>query len=340
MACGVYVHIPYCIQRCHYCDFTTFEQSQLMPPKDYISLIIQEIRLRASMIPSKLMESIYFGGGTPSLMPTEFILSIIEELASHGFQRGPECEVTIEINPATIDEKKLQAYLEGGINRFSLGAQSFSETRLKACGREHSVQQTRDTLELLKAHVKNFSLDILFALPHQSLNELKIDLEEVRQVNPPHVSPYLLTVPKGHPMSRGRPPEGEQVAMFHLIESVLGDMGLQKYELSNFSRPHFESVHNNTYWSDENYWGLGLSAHSYFREWKTRFWNPKTWPEYLEYLKCLKGMKGKGSHFDKNYSEKLSEGEYGFDFVHTGLRLSKGVEKKKFYERLDVKCGP
>ena len=330
MAFGVYVHIPYCIQRCHYCDFTTFEQSQIMPPEDYISLVRQEIRQRAQGIPQKVIRSIYFGGGTPSLISPHLILSIPHELARHGFTLRKDCEITIEINPATINKKKLKTYLEGGLNRFSVGAQSFSDQRLKSCGRKHSANDTRQTLELLKENVKNFSLDLLFGLPHQSLEELKTDLKELHQIQPPHVSPYLLTVPKAHPMSKARPTEGEQIKMFHLIENSLAELGLFKYELSNFSKKHFESVHNHIYWSDESYWGLGLSAHSYIREHKTRFWNPKTWPEYTQYINSPWETP------DKKYSETLSPNEYGFDFTHTALRLSQGIDKKKFYQRLGI----
>ena len=299
-----------------------------MPPEDYISLILQEIRFRTPHIPAKSIHSIYFGGGTPSLLPSPLILSIIEELANQGFHILKNCEITIEINPGTVDKAKLKAYLIGGINRFSVGAQSFSDQRLKDCGREHRVDDTRLLLHLLKEYTKNFSVDLLFALPHQSLEGLKADLQEIHKIHPPHVSAYLLTIPTHHPMSMGRPPEGEQISMFQLIEDSLDKLGLFKYELSNFSKKNFESIHNQIYWSDENYWGLGLSAHSYMREKKIRFWNPKTWPEYIKYVK----NPWKEPHRD--YSEQLNEYEHGFDLVHTALRLSQGMDKKKFHQRL------
>ena len=328
MALGVYVHIPYCIQRCHYCDFTTFKQDQLMPHEDYTSLILQEIRLRAQSITEKIIHSIYFGGGTPSLIPPFLILSIIHELANQGFQILKNCEITIEINPGTVDKQKLKTYLKGGINRFSVGAQSFSDQRLKDCGRKHKAKDTLILLDLLKQYTENFSLDLLFALPNQSLVSLEADLREIHQINPPHVSTYLLTIPPHHPMSMGRPLEEEQIRMFHLIEDSMNKWGLSKYELSNFSKKNFESLHNHIYWSDESYWGLGLSAHSYMRENKIRFWNPKTWEEYISYVKSP----WEAPH--KNYSEQLNEYEYGFDFVHTALRLSQGINKKKFHQRL------
>lgn len=154
MAFGVYIHIPYCIQRCHYCDFTTFRQEQIMPPEDYISLVLQEIRLRAPKIPMKTIHSIYFGGGTPSLIDPQLILSLIHELARQGFRQSEQCEITIEINPGTLNKEKLDAYIKGGVNRFSVGAQSFNDKRLKACGREHRVEDTRLVLNLLKEKAK------------------------------------------------------------------------------------------------------------------------------------------------------------------------------------------
>ncbi|MCB0411885.1 MAG: radical SAM protein, partial [Bdellovibrionales bacterium] len=201
MGISVYVHIPYCIQRCHYCDFTTFEQSQIMPPKQYIDLVRREIQQRAHLIEPKLISTLYFGGGTPSLLESKFILSLINELANAGFRFDPDLEATLEINPATMDQDKLEDYLKMGINRFSVGAQSFNDQFLKACGRRHSAKDTRETLKILSDRRLNYSFDLLFALPHQTMDHLKQDLQEATQFQPPHMSLYCLTVPEGHRMS-------------------------------------------------------------------------------------------------------------------------------------------
>jgi oxygen-independent coproporphyrinogen-3 oxidase len=201
---GAYVHIPYCLQRCRYCDFTTFEFSEIMPPEKYLQILLREIRKRSSLFEPTKLASLYFGGGTPSLIPAPFILSIISELANCGFEIDSDSEVTIEINPATVNEEKLDFYIKSGINRFSVGAQSFNDDLLKLCGRRHLAEDTRHTLRLLRERSLNYSFDLLFALPSQTLDQLKQDLDEVELFDPPHLSAYCLTVPSGHPMAKNR----------------------------------------------------------------------------------------------------------------------------------------
>lgn len=337
MALSVYVHIPYCLQRCRYCDFTTFELSELIapekniPPEKYIACLRQEILHRHDRWADRELRTIYFGGGTPSLLQSDLIISILEELANVGFRWNPSTEITIEINPATIDEQKLDAYLRAGINRFSVGAQTFSDRLLQACNRKHSAADTRYTLQLLRSYQLNYSFDLLFALPNQSLSELQQDLDEVREFSPPHLSAYCLTVPTSHPMSLGRPPEDEQIEMFRLIEAELEKIALHKYEISNFARAGFESRHNLVYWNDQNYWGLGVSAHSYdptsgpFGE---RFWNNKDLRTYLG--QC------EGKNVPVDQRELLQKHEALTDFNHMFLRtrigLSPAAVRNKFGE--------
>ncbi len=332
MALSLYVHIPYCIQRCRYCDFTTFEQSQIMPPTEYVELLLREIRQRQQLVSDRELRSIYFGGGTPSLIPASLIVSIMEELAKWGFYRGPNCEITLEINPATLDQEKLALYRQAGFNRFSVGAQSFSDRLLKACGREHSAQDTRETLALLNSQGLNYSFDLLFALPGQSLADLEQDILEVLDFRPPHLSAYCLTVPEGHPMSKGRPPEGEQIQMFDLIEDSLSQIGVFKYEISNFARRGFESQHNMVYWTGESFWGLGLSAHSYFSQpgWGRRFWNPKSFPQYESQLGnpvLEESSEGPWSLLPQDQREILQAHEALTDYCHISLRLKSGLSE-------------
>jgi oxygen-independent coproporphyrinogen-3 oxidase len=325
MALSVYVHIPYCLQRCRYCDFTTFEFTEILPPEKYVQQVRQEIRSRNHLWRDRDVETLYFGGGTPSLVDPQYILDIVDELANAGFNFKTSSELTIEINPATISEEKLRMYLKAGINRFSVGAQTFNDSLLKICGRKHSAQDTRETLKLLQRYNLNYSFDLLFALPGQDLEGVKKDLQEVAEFSPPHLSAYCLTVPEGHPMAAGRAPEGEQVEMFEAIEGALKDIGLLKYEISNFAKPGYESRHNLAYWNDSNYWGIGLSSHSYARDvgaFGTRFWNPKSLHQYAAQVNL---SAENWRVLPETQREELLEHESLTDFCHMHLRTESGL---------------
>lgn len=332
MEFGVYLHIPYCIQRCRYCDFTTFEQNSIMPPKDYVRWLIREISSRRHWVSYSEISSIYFGGGTPSLLETQSIVDLLHALANAGFTLSNNAEVTIEINPATLTPKKLEAYLSAGVNRFSVGAQTFNDRLLQVCGREHSAQETRETLSLLQNYNVNFSADVLFALPNQTQGDLSRDLEEVLAYCPSHISPYCLTVPEGHPLSFQRPSEEAQIEMFEVIEKVLQAEGYFRYEISNFSRPGRESRHNLVYWENQPYWGLGLSSHSYFPDpdYGQRFWNSKSFSSWMQQIEISE--KQPQNFIEETLPpaqrEKLHPHEALTDFCHTSFRLRKGLSSE------------
>jgi oxygen-independent coproporphyrinogen-3 oxidase len=333
MSFGIYVHIPYCIQRCTYCDFATYEQFKILPPPAYVELLFEEIRQKKNYYPARVLDTLYFGGGTPSLIPSELIVAIIQELAKHGYTTGPQTEITLEINPATVDEKKLAMYLSVGVNRFSVGAQSFEDRLLKMVHREHNAQQTLDTLALLRKYDLNFSFDILFALPSQTMEGLKRDVDIAVQQGSKHISPYCLTVPEGHPLSKGRPVEDEQVEMFEVISDRLTSHGFHQYEISNFSLPGYESRHNSLYWADEEYWGLGLSAHSYSKStpWGLRYWNVSHIGEYEKQILSSKGQifKSPKEHLPAAQFEDLEKHQALTDFCHTSLRMLQGLDPQK-----------
>lgn len=329
MAFGVYVHIPYCIQRCTYCDFATYEQSKILPPDQYVDLVLKEIRQKRGYYEPQSLDTIYFGGGTPSLIPAHLIVAIIKELGSYGYTTRPDTEVTIEINPATVSEEKLKIYLDNGINRFSVGAQTFDDRLLKMVHREHSAKQTLETLDLLRAHNLNFSFDILFALPSQTVEGLRNDVRIAIEQGAKHISPYCLTVPDGHPLSKGRPVDDEQVEMFDILASELTAKGFKQYEISNFALPGYESKHNLLYWIDEPYWGLGLSAHSYSKEssWGTRYWNLNSIGEYQKQIMAMDGQefKSPAQQLPAAQFEQLEMHQALTDFCHTSMRLMRGL---------------
>jgi oxygen-independent coproporphyrinogen-3 oxidase len=338
MPLAVYVHIPYCLQRCRYCDFATFEFTEILPPERYTEWVLQEIRNRRPFWRQTEIQTLYFGGGTPSLISPELIVAIKNELAISGFTFRTS-EITLEINPATLDEAKLNKYLEAGFNRFSVGAQTFHDGLLKVCGRKHNAADTHSTLQLLRRYNVNYSFDLLFALPGQTLQQVHDDLDIVTEYSPPHLSAYCLTVPQGHPMSTGRAPENEQIEMFAVIESRLRGSGLEKYEISNFAKPGFESRHNGVYWNDQSYWGIGLSSHSYSRdlgEFGTRFWNPKSIAAYG----AQAGQKGVGftEVLPSDQREQLQMHESLTDFCHMHLRTREGLAEDALQNRFPARA--
>jgi oxygen-independent coproporphyrinogen-3 oxidase len=351
MSFGIYVHIPYCLQRCVYCDFATFEvdrighaQSQLRidPPEQYVELLCQEIRQRSDALfltgtllgSDRGLDTLYFGGGTPSLIDPSLILTIISELRNSGFHLRPHAEATIEINPATITEAKLEQYLSMGLNRFSVGVQSFNERHLGRMGRKHSAEDSRDTLRLLAKYKTNFNSDLLFALPHQTESELRQDISEMLSFGPAHISPYCLTVPDKNPMAKSRPSDDHQVQMFEVIHDELTRGGLNRYEISNYSLPGKESRHNNLYWKDDPYWGLGLSSHSYLKkgEWGVRFWNPPSFESYKTQVQnptqdnLLAGI-------PSGQMEWLELHQSVTDYCHTALRTSEGLNRDQLEKK-------
>jgi oxygen-independent coproporphyrinogen-3 oxidase len=325
---GLYIHIPYCLQRCSYCDFATYVYDQILPPKEYVEFLKKELHLKKDLVSQKTLSSIYFGGGTPSLLEPYLIVSLLEEIAKCGFTISPSTEITLEINPATLNTEKILSLIRAGVNRFSVGAQTFDEELLKAAGRKHSAKDTFDTLNLLREQNVNYSFDLLFALPHQSRERLAKDLSIISELRPPHLSAYCLTVPTGHPMSTDRAHDEDQAAMFKDIEDCLDLCGLKRYEISNFAIPNFESQHNLLYWRQQPYLSIGLSAHSFLNthtKWGDRFWNPSSVEKYIEFVDSGMTTGSLDGHKKLKLIETLSEKESLFDYCHTALRLDEGI---------------
>lgn len=333
MRFGIYIHIPYCEHRCSYCDFTTFAAHQLMPIDEYVQFLIKEIYQRAVQLPRYSIDSLYFGGGTPSLLSPENILSIKTALANVGVEISNETEWTMEMNPSSAETKKIEAFIDLGVNRFSVGAQSFHQQHLKTCERIHSREETLQTLDFLKSKKVNFSLDLLYGLPRQTLSEVLSDIELALMFQPKHISAYLLTIPQHHKLNAHRPSDDRQLEMMDAVINHLHNHGYPQYEISNFSRPGFQSQHNLLYWTNQSYWGLGLSAHSYFSPTSTviteapqglRFWNSA---HFKDYLSSLTGPKWSTPYDQLPMEQKefLKENEALTDFCHMHLRQNNGL---------------
>jgi len=259
---NVYLHIPFCASICHYCDFTSFmgQEDQMSGYVDALCAEIKSSDLRGPL------QTVYFGGGTPSLMPPEKIKTILEGLRQKaGFV--PDVEISMEANPETVDEKHLRAYRESGVNRLSLGAQAFQTEILEKLGRIHDWAGVEKAFNgARRAGFANINLDLMFGLPRQSFSQFQESLQKACQLNPEHFSLYALQVEEGTPLARQvdeglAPATEDQVAdEYTWAQTFLADQGYEQYEVSNFAKAGFTCRHNWNIWRYEDYWGFGLSA--------------------------------------------------------------------------------
>ena len=272
---GIYIHIPFCKQACHYCDFHF--STSLKHKTHLVKSINKELFLRKSELKSEFIETIYFGGGTPSLLSPDEIRSILKTIFN-DFEVVLNPEITFEVNPDDIDENYLKVIKKLGVNRLSIGIQSFFSNDLNLMNRSHDALQAEQVLELVSKYFKNFSVDLIYGTPGLT-NEMWIkNIDTVLKYNTPHISSYALTIEKdtalSHFINKGivKPVSDEQSQeQFQILVNKLIDVGFIHYELSNFGKPNKFSKNNSSYWNGGLYLGIGPSAHSY--NGKTRSWN-------------------------------------------------------------------
>ena len=286
-AFSLYLHIPYCQAKCPYCDFNSHAVAS-WPEDDYIRALIAEIERRAREAPwaGRRLKTIFFGGGTPSLFRPESIGAVLAS-AERNFGIESGAEITLEANPGTVDAAKLAGMRAAGVNRISFGAQSFNDARLKFLGRIHSAEETREAARLAhRAGFERLNLDLIFAVPGQSVDEALDDIAEAAALGPDHISAYNLTFEEGTAffteMRRGRirPIDTDQQAeIYAAVREELPRRGYAMYEISNYAPPGHEARHNLTYWRMESYLGLGAGAHSFARDASggggRRWWNER-----------------------------------------------------------------
>lgn len=318
----LYVHVPFCVRRCSYCDFSIAVRKRL-PVADYVQAIITEFA-RYQAAPE--WESIYFGGGTPSLLPPDAIAALLDAFAvprtAHGAPRTP-LEVTLEANPEDVTPESAGAWRASGINRVSLGAQSFDENVLRWMHRSHDAARIGEAVRTLRAAgIDNISLDLIFGLPEDLHRDWTADLESAISLLPSHLSLYGLTVEPRTPLdrwiSRGAvqaPEEGRYVQEYLDAHTTLSAVGYEFYEVSNAAKPGFQSRHNSAYWSGRPYLGLGPAAHSY--DGRTRRWNLPAWEAYRRAI--AEGRSPVESE------ETLSEDQRELERIYLGLRTAAGV---------------
>lgn len=322
---SLYIHIPFCVRKCLYCDFPSFSGMESIFD-DYVRMLCREIDETYSDYRGMEVRSIFVGGGTPSVLPPALLGRISDKIFSR-FDVDSKAEITIETNPGTLDAKKLGEMKSMYFNRLSMGLQAWQDRLLKKLGRIHTADEFETNfLQARDAGFKNINVDLMFALPAQSLDDWQETLEKVMKLRPEHISAYSLIIEEGTPFfdmfDRGELKETDEVTdrkMYYLAKEMLSDKGYKQYEISNFAKEGFECYHNKVYWRTEEYQGFGLGAHSYAGG--VRFHNTYDMKEYL---------RGEGFRLDKEF---LSLQEKQEEFMFMGLRMNEGVSEAEFLRR-------
>lgn len=325
---GVYVHIPFCLKKCSYCDFASYPG--LISRADcYLENVYAEMQQYIGIA----ADSVYIGGGTPTSLNKEQLLNLITKLKSN-FLLTDDCEFTVECNPKTVDFDYLKALKNAGVNRLSIGVQSLNDNELKILGRVHSKLEAIECIDMVKkVGFNNFNVDLMFGLPDQAMDDFAKTVKEVLKAEPSHISCYSLIVEDNTPISKlinsGElilPDEDTEREMYHYLIDVLKDAGYKHYEISNFAKDGKESRHNNKYWERKPYIGLGAAAHS--NVCNLRFGNPSTLSEYEE-ISSLSAPGGRET-------ENLTQDDKMSEFVILGLRKMDGISKKSFADEFGV----
>jgi len=324
---GIYIHIPFCKQACHYCNFHF--ATSLHYKNDLITALLKEVELQKNYLQQDPVETIYFGGGTPSLSTKDELGNILTAIREH-FPVATDAEITLEANPDDINEEHLVSWRAAGITRLSIGIQSFFEEDLRWMNRAHTASQASENLELATRHFDNITIDLIYGTPGLTNEKWQANVMKALSLNIPHLSCYALTVEPKTPLdkmiqkhqSKDVDPD-QQSEQFLLLMQWLGDAGYEHYEISNFAKPGWRSRHNSSYWSggtgakSKNYLGLGPSAHSFNGE--TRQWNIANNNAYIKSI-------NEGSvPYEK---EELTPTQQLNEYIMTSLRTMEGINEE------------
>jgi len=331
---GIYIHIPFCIKKCAYCDFYSITDVALQV--QFLTALIKEIQLRSR--PKQICDTLYLGGGTPSFLKVDALEKILKTIRQN-FSITKDAEITIEVNPATIMLKQLIILRQMGINRINIGVQSFSDQQLNFLGRCHTGKDARESITMARrAGFERMGMDLIYALPGQSENRWQKDLNTTLNYKPEHISCYMLTYEAGTPMDKKRqsgsviPLDDDKVAsLFEFTAEFLNNRGYDHYEISNFARRDpkvdFRSRHNRKYWNFAPYFGFGPAAHSFKSP--IRAWNLR---HVTAYIKSLSQ-----NRLPIAETEKLSFSQQRLETIYLGLRQSKGIDLVAFEKKFKAK---
>lgn len=337
---ALYVHIPFCKSKCPYCDFNTYEGiDALIPP--YVDALSREIEIWGGRLGRPSVRTVFLGGGTPSYLPAEAVGGLLDTVR-RSFDLDPAAEITLEANPDDCAESRLRSHREFGVNRISIGVQSLDDRLLAMLGRRHDAAQAVDACHAVRAAgFENVSVDLMYGLPGQTIEDWRRTLDALSEMGPPHASLYCLAIERGTPMKRwvdsGALPEPDPdlaAGMYELAEDTMARRGYRHYEISNWALPGFESRHNLVYWRNEPYLGVGPGAHSYLDG--VRFWNLRSPREYVRRLEQAvshdsPGQAGAGPSVEG--SERIGRVLESAETLMLGLRLDEGVSSDDFAAR-------
>lgn len=327
----LYIHIPFCVKKCAYCDFLSGPASN-QQIEEYVQALIEEIRYYKEFVKKYEVSTVFWGGGTPSLLTGEQMKALMEALGQTFFIRQ-NAEITMEANPGTVTVEKLLACQKAGINRISFGLQSVNNEELKMLGRIHTYEEFLESYEAArKAGFQNINVDLISAIPKQTVSSWEQTLQTIISLQPEHISAYSLIVEEGTTFAKlyGEgcelehllPTEEEERRMYERTEELLREAGYHRYEISNYAKEGYECQHNLGYWERKEYLGLGLGASSLIEE--TRFHNTDEMEEYLR--------DASNPILLRRGQEKLDRQEQMEEFVFLGLRKIRGIQEEKFAE--------
>ncbi len=329
---GLYVHIPFCIKKCAYCDFLSAPADETTK-KRYVEALCKEMAGYKELTKDYVLATVYFGGGTPSVLEVSLIEQLLKNIRQN-FSVEEAAEITLEVNPGTATPEKLKRYKELGINRLSIGVQSANEAELKLLGRIHSFEEAKNTVQWAReAGFENISLDLMSALPGQTLEDYKQNVEAILALNPEHISSYSLIIEEKTPFyeqyAEGKEKEAElpdeetDRAMYAYTKERLKEAGYERYEISNYAKTGYESRHNSSYWTGVEYLGVGLGASSLFTN--ARYHNETDLTVYIEETEAGKDV--------RREIERLVQTEQMEEFMILGLRRMCGISRTEFQNR-------
>ena len=327
---GIYIHIPFCKQKCYYCDFISYANSE-KKVEEYIKALKREIKEESKNINKEeyIINTIYIGGGTPSFIEEKYISEIVYEI-KENYNIEKEAEITIELNPGTVNEEKLKEYKKIGINRLSIGLQSTKNELLKEIGRIHTYEEFLNCYNLAKkVQFKNINVDLMLGLPNQTLENVEESLKEVIKLEPQHISFYSLIVEENTPIEKmlkqgklSLPNEELERKMYWNAKKILEEKKYIHYEISNFAKEGYESKHNLNCWNQKEYLGFGVASHSYFKN--KRYCNTNCIEEYC------KNINEENMNKNRTICEMQTEEEKKKEYMLLGLRKIEGIDIQEF----------